>query len=80
MPYYTCDVTGVGPVETGEVYLQLTEQANSFPETWFRAAPAANKEILAVGLAAINSGASVKVRMQSTDGSTDIERIFIIAN
>jgi len=86
MPWYKCLVNEVGPVsdssETPDlvVYINLTDEAGSFANTWFYAANGIQNQLLDVGIAAINGRKDVEVAATAPHPGnqpyTDISRIY----
>jgi hypothetical protein len=77
MPWFICEIERAGPVEDGEIYVMLTDKENAFASRWFRAQPAARREVLAITLAAISTGLPVGVALSSTDVNSVIDRMYI---
>ncbi len=67
MPWYTCKVNEVGSASDASdtpapvVYINLTDKAGAFANTWFYAASGIQQQLLEVGLAAINNCQHVEV-------------------
>ena len=86
MPWYKCLVNEVGPVsdasETPDlvVYINLTDKAGSFANTWFYAANGIQNQLLDVGIAAINGRKYVEVAATAPHPGnqpyTEISRIY----
>jgi hypothetical protein len=86
MPWYTCTVNEVGPAsdasETPDavVYINLTDRAKGFANTWFYAATGIQKQLLDVGIAAINGRKDVEVAATAPHPGnhpyTEISRIY----
>jgi hypothetical protein len=88
MPWYTCTVNQVGPAidgtETPEpvVYINLTDKAGSFANTWFYAGAGAQNQMLAVGIAAINGNKTVQMGGAAPNPGgnpyTAVERLYLL--
>jgi len=86
MPWYKCTVNEVGPAsdasETPDVVgdISLTDRAGGFAKTWFYAANGSQKQLLDVGIAAINGRKDVEVAATAphpgNNPYTEISRIY----
>ena len=86
MSWYACTVNEVGPVSDASdtpgpvVYINLTDTAGSFANTWFYAANGIQKQLLDVGIAAINGRQNVEVGavtpLPGNNPFTEISRIY----
>ena len=86
MSWYACTVNEVGPASDASdtpgpvVYINLTDTAGSFANTWFYAANGIQKQLLDVGIAAINGRQDVEVGATSplpgNNPYTEISRIY----
>jgi hypothetical protein len=89
MPWYRCTVNEVGPVSDASgtpelvVYINLTDKAGGFANTWFYAANAIQNQALDVAIAAINGRKDVEVAATAptsgNDPFTDITRLYLLA-
>jgi hypothetical protein len=89
MPWYKCTVNEVGPVsdasETPDlvVYINLTDKAGGFANTWFYAANGIQNQALDVAIAAINGRKDVEVAATAPHPGnqplTDINRLYLLA-
>jgi hypothetical protein len=67
VPFYTCIVNEVGPAADGTettapvIYINLTDTAGSFTNTWFYAAQGIQEQALDVGVSAIEGPYQVEV-------------------
>ena len=67
VPFYTCIVNEVGPAANGTettapvIYINLTDTAGSFTNTWFYAAQGIQEQALDVGISAIEGPYQVEV-------------------
>ena len=86
MPFYTCIVNEVGPAADGTettapvIYINLTDTAGSFTNTWFYAAQGIQEQALDVGISAIEGPYQVEVAATAPNiggsPSTGISRIY----
>jgi hypothetical protein len=86
MPWYRCTVNEVGPASDGSetsppvIYINLTDAAGGFANTWFYAANGIQNQLLDVGIAAINGRKSVQVGAIAPNSGnrpyTEISRIY----
>jgi hypothetical protein len=84
--WYACTVNEVGPASDASdtpgpvIYINLTDKAGSFANTWFYAANGIQKQLLDVGIAAINGRQDVEVGATSplpgNNPYTGISRIY----
>jgi hypothetical protein len=84
--WYACTVNEVGPASDASdtpgpvVYINLTDKAGSFANTWFYAANGIQEQLLDVGIAAINGRQDVEVGATSplpgNNPYTEISRIY----
>jgi hypothetical protein len=89
MPWYKCTVHQVGPASDGSetpppvIYINLTDVAGDFANTWFYAANGIQNQVLDVGIAAINGRKNVQVGANAPNpgGSpyTGISRMYLLA-
>ncbi len=86
MTWYTCIVNEVGPASDGTetpapvVYINLTDKAGSFSDTWFYAANGVQQQVLDVGIGAIKANREVEVGavapVAGNQPYTEISRIY----
>jgi Phosphodiester glycosidase/Carboxypeptidase regulatory-like domain len=86
VPWYECIVNEVGPAIGGEtpdpvIYINLTDTAGSFADTWFYALDPVKIQVLDVGIAAINGNKRVSVAATTPNPGgaapyTDISSIY----
>lgn len=86
MPWYTCTVNEVGPASDGTetpapvIYINLSDKAGSFSNTWFYAANGTQQHVLDVGIAAISDNKNVEVAavapVAGNQPFTEISRIY----
>jgi hypothetical protein len=84
---YECSVNQVGPAADGSetsapvVYINLTDKAGSFKNTWFNAGQGVQDQVLDVGIAAISGNTLVWVETQvpnpANAPSTEVARIVL---
>jgi hypothetical protein len=89
MPWYRCTVNEAGPVsdasETPDlvVYINLTDKAGGFANTWFYAANGIQNQALNVAIAAINGRKEVEVAATAPNPGnapfTEINRLYLLA-
>jgi hypothetical protein len=75
--WFTCDVTWVGPAETGDIWIRLREVGGQF-ERWYSPVSQVKKEMLATALTAITTGFRVSAALSTTDEWGPIERLYIM--
>jgi hypothetical protein len=88
MPWYQCIVNQVGPAIDGTetpapvLYINLTDTAGSFKNTWFYAAAGGQDQMLNVGISAINSKKNVEVAATAPNAGgspyTELTRLYEI--
>ncbi len=88
MPWYKCTVNEVGPATDGTetpdpvIYLNLTDQAGSFSNSWFYAANGGQTQMLGVGIAAISGNKPVQVAADAPNTGnspyTGISRLYLM--
>jgi len=76
MPWKTCEVTWAGPTEAGEIVIALRAIDNSF-ESWFKAHPTVQKEMLATALCSMSNGLAVEAGLSSFQEYSLIERLYV---
>ncbi len=75
--WFSCDVTWVGPIENGQVWIRLREVGGQF-ERWYSPVSIVKKEMLAVALTAMTTGFRVAAALSTTDEWGPIERLYIM--
>jgi hypothetical protein len=88
VPWYTYTVNEVGPASDGTetpapvVYINLTDTAGSFADTWFYVANGIQNQALEVAIAAISSNKNVPAGAVAPGGgtSTEIQRFYLLAH
>ena len=75
--FYNCDVIRAGPGGDNTIYIMLRDKEGAFPERWFVALPAQQKEMLATALTAVTTGLSVRASLDDTNENTQINRLYI---
>jgi hypothetical protein len=75
--WYNCDVTRTGPGGDNKTYIMLRDRAGAFPERWFVAIAARQKEMLATALTAITTSLTVRASLASTDEYAEIASLFV---
>ena len=87
MPWYKCIVNEVGPASDGTetpapvIYINLTDTAGAFTNTWFYAANGIQDQVLNTGIAAILGGQYVEVGAvapNTQNQPTEIQRIYAL--
>lgn len=83
---YVCTVNQVGPASDGTetpapvVYINLTDTAGSFEDSWFYAADGIQQQLLDVGIAAITQGKDVAVEAAAPEPGNsqfpEVSRLF----
>ena len=79
LQWFTCTVNQVGPAADGAgaetaipvIYVNLSDSSDSFSSCWFFAAEQSRREMLAVALAALNTGRTVSVCVQTPNPGND---------
>jgi hypothetical protein len=74
--WFTCDVTQCGPIENGQISIQLRDRGGQFHQ-WYHPVSIVQKEMLAVALTAMTTGFGVDAALSSTDEGGPIERLYI---
>jgi hypothetical protein len=74
--WFTCDVTQCGPIENGQISIQLRDRGGQFHQ-WYHPVSIVQKEMLAVALTAMTLGFPVAAGLSSTDEGGPIERLYI---
>lgn len=77
--WYDCDVIRAGPGGDNTIYIMLRDQGGAFPERWFVALPAQQKEMLATALTALTTSLSVRASLEATSEYTQISRLYVQA-
>jgi hypothetical protein len=75
--WYNCDVIRAGPGGDNKIYVMLRDKAGAFPERWFVALPAQQKEMLATALTAMTTSLSVRASLDAIDENTQINRLYV---
>ena len=75
--WFTCDVTQCGPIENGQISIQLKDRGGQFHQ-WYHPVSIVQKEMLATALTAITMGVPVAAALSTTDEWGPIERMYII--
>lgn len=88
MPFYQCVVNEIGAATDGTetpapvLYVNLTDAAGSFKNTWFYVANGGQNQMLAVGIAAINNNKKVEVAatgpVAGNSPYTSITRMYLM--
>jgi len=89
MAWFKCTVNEVGPAADGTetpapvIYINLTDTEGSFKNAWFYIEAGVQKEMLAVGLAAVNGGRKAEVAAVPPNASgtpyTPVSRMYLLA-
>jgi hypothetical protein len=90
MPWYTCVVNEVGPASDATdtpppvIYINLSDKAGSFSDTWFYAANGIQNQALEVAIAAISSNKAVSAGavapVAGNTTFTEITRFYLLAH
>jgi len=75
--WFTCNVNMTGPAEDGTIYVHLREVNGAF-DTWYKAAAAAKKEILATALTAISASLRVSAYITTKDAYGTLNRLYVV--
>jgi hypothetical protein len=74
--WFSCNVDMAGPGENGNMYVHLVEVSGQF-DSWYVAAAAVKKEILATALTAISASLKVSAYVTTTDQYGTLNRLFV---
>jgi hypothetical protein len=74
--WFDCDVTQCGPIENGQISIQLRDRGGRFHQ-WYHPVSIVQKEMLAVALTAMTLGFRVDAALSTTDEGGPIERLYI---
>lgn len=74
--WFSCTVNMAGPGENGNMYVHLREVSGQF-DSWYIAAAAVKKEILATALTAISASLKVSAFVTTTDQYGTLNRLFV---
>jgi hypothetical protein len=75
--WFTCNVNMTGPAEDGKIYVHLRE-VNGVFDSWYVAAAAAKKEILATALTAISASLRVTAFITTKDAYGTLNRLYVV--
>lgn len=79
MPWYNCRVARAGPAENGVIYVSLQDRGGAFPARWFEALATMKGEMLSTALAALTTGFSVDIALDSTVEYSVIQRMYLVS-
>ena len=78
--FFDCLVNSAGPVEDGEIAVNLTATSGEFTDTWFGAWPSIRRQILETALAALQSDLHCQVGLSGTSPDSQIYRMHANAH